>query len=102
MLQLRPLAPGFGLEAIGADLSRPLTDGDFREIEATFYEGQVLVLRGQTLTPGEFVAFARRFGPPEPHVIDHAEGTRARGTGGGDSRDGVRRRKHVTPPPARE
>src|SRR5689334_23913984 len=70
MLQLKPLAPGFGLEAIGADVSHPLSDADFREIEAAFYEGQVLVLRGQTLTAHEFVRFARRFGPPEPHVID--------------------------------
>jgi taurine dioxygenase len=70
MLQLKPLAPGFGLEAIGADVSQPLSGADFREIEHAFYQGQVLVLRGQTLTPEQFVAFARRFGPPEPHVID--------------------------------
>jgi taurine dioxygenase len=30
----------------------------------------VLVLRGQRLAPAQFLAFARRFGPPEPHVID--------------------------------
>jgi taurine dioxygenase len=30
----------------------------------------VLTLRGQKLTPAQFVAYARRFGPPEPHVID--------------------------------
>ena len=70
MLRLKRLSPGFGLEATGADVSPPLSDARFREIEAAFYQGQVLVLRGQTLTPGEFVAFARRFGPPEPHVID--------------------------------
>ena len=70
MLQLKPLAAGFGLEAIGADVSQPLSGADFREIEHAFYQGQVLVLRGQTLTPEQFVAFARRFGPPEPHVID--------------------------------
>ena len=28
------------------------------------------MLRDQRLTPAQFVAFARRFGPPEPHVID--------------------------------
>ena len=28
------------------------------------------MLRGQRLTPAQFHAFARRFGPPEPHVID--------------------------------
>ena len=30
----------------------------------------MLVFRGQRLTPAQFHAFARRFGPPEPHVID--------------------------------
>ena len=30
----------------------------------------MLVLRGQRLTPPQYLAFARRFGPPEPHVID--------------------------------
>ena len=30
----------------------------------------MLALRAQKLTPAQFVAFARRFGPPQPHVID--------------------------------
>ena len=30
----------------------------------------MLALRAQTLTPAQFVAFARRLGPPQPHVID--------------------------------
>src|SRR5690348_13570022 len=70
MLQTRSLSPGFGLEASGVDLSRPLSDADFAELEQTFFRGQVLVLPGQSLAPAQFVAFARRFGPPEPHVID--------------------------------
>src|SRR5207249_3508197 len=35
-----------------------------------FFAGQVLVFRGQKLTAREFLGFARRFGPPEPHVVD--------------------------------
>jgi taurine dioxygenase len=63
------LSPGFGLEAHGIDLAQPLSDGEFREIEKTFFAGQVLVLRGQRLSASQFLAFARHFGPPEPHVI---------------------------------
>jgi len=70
MLDLHPLAPGFGLEARGIDLARGIDDALFEDIERAFFRGQVLVFRGQRLTPAQFVAFARRFGPPEPHVID--------------------------------
>ena len=70
MLHLKPLSPGFGLEATGVDLSDPLSDAAFTEIEDAFFDGQVLAFRHQQLTPREFLAFARRFGPPEPHVID--------------------------------
>jgi taurine dioxygenase len=70
MLQLKPLSPGFGLEATGVDLSLPIPDALFDEIEEAFFDGQVLAFRHQRLTPQAFLAFARRFGPPEPHVID--------------------------------
>ena len=70
MLDVHPLAPGFGLEARGIDLSRDVDDALFEEIERAFFRGQVLVVRNQRLSPAQFVAFARRFGPPEPHVID--------------------------------
>jgi taurine dioxygenase len=69
MLELKTLCEGFGLEARGVDITR-LDDDGFAEIETAFFRGQVLVLRGQRLSPDEFVRFSRRFGPPEPHVID--------------------------------
>jgi taurine dioxygenase len=69
-MRFKRLCDGFGLETPDADLARPLSREAFAEIERAFYAGQVLVLRGQSLTPAQFVAFARRFGPPEPHVID--------------------------------
>ena len=69
-MQLKKLGRDFALEASGVDLARPLTDGAFRKIEDAFFAGQVLVFRAQKLTAREFLGFARRFGPPEPHVVD--------------------------------
>ena len=70
MFNFLPLCAGFGLETADVDLAQPLSDAAFAELEAAFLRGQVLVLRAQKLSPAQFVAFARRFGPPEPHVID--------------------------------
>src|SRR6266700_6066110 len=70
MLHTKLLCPGFGLETSAVNASQPLSDAQFAELEQTFFRGQVLVLREQSLTPAQYVAFARRFGPPEPHVID--------------------------------
>jgi taurine dioxygenase len=70
MLSTHPLSEGFGVEAHGVDLAQPMTADAFAALERVFFVGQVLVIRGQALTPSQFVAFARRFGPPEPHVID--------------------------------
>ncbi len=64
------LSHGFGIALHGTDLSRPLDDQAFREIEQAFFDGQVLAIKGQRLEPAQFLAFARRFGRPEPHVID--------------------------------
>lgn len=70
MIATQPLSSGFGIEVQGVDLAQPLSDARWREIERAFYDHQVLALRAQTLTPQQFVAFARRIGPPQPHVID--------------------------------
>ena len=69
MPAIRPLSSGFGVE-VDVDLSQPLSDSAFAEIERAFYAGQVLGIRGQKLTAPQFASFASRFGPPQPHVID--------------------------------
>ncbi|HKE39521.1 MAG TPA: TauD/TfdA family dioxygenase [Casimicrobiaceae bacterium] len=69
-MNFTPLSPCFGLETCDADASQPLSDDRFVELERAFLRGQVLVLRNQQLTPHQYVDFARRFGQPEPHVID--------------------------------
>src|SRR6187402_3304116 len=70
MTSFRPLPGPFGVEAVGVDLAQPLSDTTFAELERAFYENHVITLRAQDLTAAQFSAFARRVGPPQPHVID--------------------------------
>lgn len=70
MLTKRRLSDVLGVALEGIDLSKPLSDAAFRDVEQAFFEGQILAIKGQRLEPSQFLAFARRFGPPEPHVID--------------------------------
>jgi taurine dioxygenase len=70
MIAFNPLSPLFGVETADVDLSQPLADATFAELERAFYAHQVLALRAQEIDARQFLAFARRFGPPQPHVID--------------------------------
>lgn len=70
MATMRRLSDVLGVALEGIDLSRPLSDAEFREVEQAFWDGQVLAIKGQRLAPEQYLAFARRFGRPEPHVID--------------------------------
>ena len=65
-----PLSPLFGTETSDIDLSAGLSDAVFAELMQAFYANQVLALRGQRITAAQFIDFARRIGPPQPHVID--------------------------------
>ena len=65
----RKLRDDFGVEVSGSQL-HSLSAEQFGELKSAFYERQVLLVRGQKLTPTQFLGFARRFGRPEPHVID--------------------------------
>ena len=69
-LDLEPLCPLFGARVHGVDLSQPMDDALFTELERAFYDHQVLAFPAQQLTPAQFAAWARRIGPPQPHVID--------------------------------
>ena len=68
-MEFNRLSEGFGAEVRGVDLATLDVDA-FEELKGAFYRHQVLVARSQQLTPAQFLAFARRIGPPEPHVID--------------------------------
>src|SRR5580765_632768 len=68
-MEFNKLSRGFGVEVREVDLAS-LDENQLEEIKNAFYKHQILVARAQTLTPAQFLAFARRIGPPQPHVID--------------------------------
>jgi len=55
---------------IGADLSRPLDDATFREIEDAFHDNIVVCFRSQNLSNEQHIAFSRRFGELEVHIVE--------------------------------
>ncbi len=59
-----------GAEVRSVDLSRPLPDAAFADIREALHKHHVLTFRSQKLVARNFLAFASRFGPPEPHVLD--------------------------------
>lgn len=58
-----------GAAIIGLDLSRPLSTDDFQRLHRAHLDHHVLVFRDQRITPAEQVAFSRRFGPLQIHVL---------------------------------
>jgi taurine dioxygenase len=54
---------------IHVDLSEPLTDARFAEIEAAFHDNIVVCFRGQSLTDKQHIAFSHRFGELEVHIV---------------------------------
>ncbi len=59
-----------GGEIIGLDLSLPLGDEAFDAVRQSFLDAQVLVFRNQfNLTPQQHIAFSRRFGDLQIHVL---------------------------------
>jgi taurine dioxygenase len=68
-LSIRPLATPFGAEIAGVDLSKPLDDATFARIRDAYFERSIIVFHDQRLTPAQQVAFSRRFGELEIHVL---------------------------------
>jgi len=75
-LEVRALSPTFGAEIVGVDLAEPMPDPLFDRIYDAFLRHQLLLFRDQRIEPGDQVAFARRFGAVQVHVMNqyHAEG----------------------------
>ena len=70
MISVRKSGVCMGADVSGVDLSEPLPDAAFLEIRDALHRHHVLAFRAQNLQPDSFLEFARRFGPPEPHLLD--------------------------------
>ena len=68
-LEIRPLDDALGAEVLGLDLAEPLSQEDFDAIHAAHLRYHVLVFRDLRITPAQQVAFSRRFGPLQIHVL---------------------------------
>ncbi len=70
MPSIARISASLGARIEGIDLSLPLGEDAFAMIEDGLHAHGFAVLPGQTLSAEQFVAFSRRLGRPEPHVID--------------------------------
>ncbi len=67
---INPLSAVLGAELLGADLAQPMDEALFGEVRQAWLDANgVLVFRDQKLTPEQHIAFSRRFGPLEKHVL---------------------------------
>jgi taurine dioxygenase len=74
--EVRPLTPKLGAQIVGVDLTRDIDDATFAAIYAAFLRYQVLLFGPLDLPPARQVAFGRRFGDVQVHVMNqyHADG----------------------------
>jgi taurine dioxygenase len=66
---IRPLNAPLGAEVLGLDLTRPLNTADLARVHRAHLDHHVLVFRDQRITPSQQVAFSRRFGALQIHVL---------------------------------
>ncbi len=69
VFEIRPFSGAVGAEIIGLDLAKPVTAEDFSRIHRAHLDHHVLVLRDQRITPEQQIAFSRRFGELQIHVL---------------------------------
>ena len=70
-MQIVPSSDVIGAEIRDIDLAQPLSDADFRQIEAAFNQHAVICFPGQQWSEPQMIAFARRFGEVEKIFLTH-------------------------------
>ena len=73
--ELRHLEPALGAEVLGLDLSQPVSDAVFTDIERAWHAHGLLLFREQSIDDLQQVAFAARFGELA-HTLKPYEGAK--------------------------
>lgn len=66
---VRPASRALGAEIVGLDLAMPMDDGCIAALRSLLAENCLLLFRNQKVTPDQHIAFSRRFGILEHHVM---------------------------------
>jgi alpha-ketoglutarate-dependent taurine dioxygenase len=72
--EVKPLHPRFGCEIIGLPLADAVAPEMFAHVYEAFLDYQMILFRGVDLPPATQVAFARRFGEVQVHVMNQYHG----------------------------
>lgn len=67
--KVRPFNGPLGAEIIDLDLTRPLPEEEFSRVHRAHLDHHLLIFRDQRITPAQQIAFSRRFGPLQIHVL---------------------------------
>lgn len=68
-IRVRPLTEHIGAEVSNVDLSQPITDAQYADINQALVTHAVLVFRDQDLPPAMHVDFSARFGRLVGHIV---------------------------------
>jgi taurine dioxygenase len=74
---VRRVGVNLGAEITDVDLRRPLSDPQFKEIEAALVENELIIFRDQDITSEQLMDFGRRFGELTVHPFAPNEGKNA-------------------------
>lgn len=72
--QVKPLAPTFGCEITGISLAEAVGEAMFAKVYEAFLDHQLILFRNVNLPPATQVAFAKRFGQVQVHVMNQYHG----------------------------
>ena len=67
MIIEKPLAGALGAEIEGIDLTKPLSENDYKQIRKLLIEHEVIFFRKQDISPAQQKALANSFGPLQKH-----------------------------------